>query len=218
MNAAMIDAFAPHRPTAQAIAALLHPHAEVVIHDLKTDRVVDIWNAFSHRQAGDESLLGDDIELHLDRDVFGPYDKAAPDGARLKSITAALRDAKGKRIGLMCINLDVSQFDQAVKLLAAFTSVAEKRPEAMFRQDWREQINLMIRDFLERRRKALKALDREERIALVAELDAAGLFEARNAAPHVASAMAISRATVYALLNGARAGRKPPIAKLGAAQ
>lgn len=209
----MIDPFAPHRPVAQAIAALLHPHAEVVIHDLKADRIVDIWNAFSHRRAGDDSLLGEDIELHLDRDVFGPYDKAGPDGARLKSITAALRDAAGRRIGLLCINVDVSQFDQAAKLLAAFTSAEQPRPEAMFRQDWREQINLMIRAFLERRRKALKALDRAERIALIAELDAAGLFEARNAAPHVASAMAISRATVYALLNAARANPKPEAAQ-----
>lgn len=209
----MLDPFAPHRPIAQAIAALLHPHAEVVIHDLKTDRIVDIWNAFSHRKAGDESLLGDDIEMQLDRDLFGPYDKAGPDGARLKSITAALRDASGERIGILCINLDVSLFDQAAKLLAAFTKVAEPRPEAMFRQDWREHINLTIRAFLESRRKALKALDREERIELIAELDAAGLFEARNAAPHVASAMEISRATVYALLNAARANRKPKAAQ-----
>jgi predicted transcriptional regulator YheO len=209
----MTDLFAAHRPVAQAIAALLHPHAEVVIHDLRSDRIVEIWNAFSHRQAGDESLLGDDIELHLDRDVFGPYDKANVDGARLKSITAALRDAKGKRIGILCINMDVSQFDQALKLIAAFTSVAEPRPEAMFRQDWREHINLTIRAFLEHKRKALKALDRDERIALIAELDAAGLFEARNAAPHVASAMEISRATVYALLNAARANIKPRAAQ-----
>jgi predicted transcriptional regulator YheO len=74
----------------------------------------------------------------------------------------------------------------------------------MFRQDWREHINLVIRAFLEKKRKALKALDREERIALIAEIDAAGLFAARNAAPLVASAMNVSRATVYALLNAAR--------------
>ena len=200
----MKDPFAAHRSVAQAIAALLHPHAEVVVHDLRSDRIVDIWNAFSHRQPGDESLLGDDIELHLDRDVFGPYDKANPDGARLKSITAALRDDNGKRIGLMCINLDVSLFDQAVKLLAAFAAPREPRPEAMFRQDWREHINLTIRVFLDRKRKALKALDREERIALIAEIDAAGLLQARNAVPHVASALDVSRATVYTLLNAAR--------------
>ncbi|HET6622092.1 MAG TPA: PAS domain-containing protein [Dongiaceae bacterium] len=200
----MTDPFAAHRPVAQAIAALLQPHAEVVIHDLRNDRIVDIWNAFSQRKAGDESLLGDDIELHLDRDVYGPYDKANVDGARLKSITAALRDAKGKRIGLMCVNLDVALFDQAIKLLSAFAAPSEPRPEAMFRQDWREHINLVIRAFLESKRKALKALDREERIALIAEIDAAGLFAARNAAPHVASAMNVSRATVYALLNAAR--------------
>ncbi len=200
----MMDIFAVHRPVAQAIAALLHPHAEVVIHDLRSGRIVDIWNAFSHRKPGDDSLLGDDVELHLDRDVFGPYDKANVDGARLKSITAALRDDMGKRIGLMCVNMDVSQFDQAIKLLSAFAAPSEPRPEAMFRQDWREHINLVIRAFLEQKRKALKALDRDERIALIAEIDAAGLFAARNAAPHVASAMNVSRATVYALLNAAR--------------
>src|SRR5262245_8858355 len=131
----MTDPFATHRPIAQAIAALLHPDAEVVIHDLKSDRIAGIWTAFSHRKAGDESLLGDDIELHLDRDVFGPYDKANADGARLKSITAALRDARSKRIGLLCINLDVALFDQAIKLLSAFAAPSEPRPEAMFRQD-----------------------------------------------------------------------------------
>jgi D-arginine utilization repressor len=200
----MIDPFAVHRPTAKAIAALLHPHAEVVIHDLKTDRIVDIWNAFSHRKAGDESLMADDIELHLDRDVYGPYDKANSDGARLKSISAALRDAKGICIGLLCINMDVSLFDQAIKLLSVFAAPTEPRPEAMFRQDWREEISFTIRAFLERKRKALKALERDERIELIAEIDKAGLFAARNAAPHVASAMNVSRATVYALLNAAR--------------
>lgn len=200
----MSDPFAPHRPVAQAIAALLHPHAEVVVHDLRTDRIVEIWNAFSNRSAGDDSLLGDDIELQLDRDVFGPYDKANIDGARLKSITAALRDERGTRIGLLCVNLDVSLFDQAIRLLSAFAAPREPRPEAMFRRDWREHINLVICDFLERQRRALKALDREERVALVAELDAAGLFQARNAVPHVAGALGVSRATVYALLNAAR--------------
>ena len=78
----------------------------------------------------------------------------------------------------MCVNMDVSQFDQAIKLLSAFATPSEPRPEAMFRQDWREHINLVIRAFLEQRRKALKALDREERIALIAEIDAAGLFAA----------------------------------------
>ena len=78
----MKDIFAVHRPIAQAIAALLHPHAEVVIHDLRSGHIVDIWNAFSHRKAGDESLLGDDIELHLDRDVYGPVRQGRTSTAR----------------------------------------------------------------------------------------------------------------------------------------
>jgi D-arginine utilization repressor len=204
----MPDAFSAYRPVAQAVAVLLHPYAEVVIHDLKTDRIVDIWNAFSNRSRGDESLLGDEIELSLDRDVFGPYEKAKPDGTRLKAITSVLRDGRGRRIGLMCINIDLAELDRLSALLTAFTGASEPRPQALFNQDWREQTNLMVRDFLERRRKALKALDRDDRAALIAEFDAAGVFGARNAAPYVAQALNISRATLYTLLGATRSKKK----------
>lgn len=205
----MTDSFAPHKPVAAAIAALLHPHAEVVIHDLGKDRIVDIWNAYSNRKAGDPSLLGDDRELMVDQDVYGPYEKANFDGARQKSVSAALRDPKGKIIGLLCINIDVSAFEAARELLERFTSVAKPRPEALFRNDWREQINLALSDFLERRRKALKALDRDDKIDLIEELDRAGLFHARHAANHVADALNLSRATIYNLLRDARAKSQP---------
>jgi predicted transcriptional regulator YheO len=42
---------------AQAISLLLYPHAEVVLHDLKTGRIAAIYNPFSKRKVGEESLL-----------------------------------------------------------------------------------------------------------------------------------------------------------------
>jgi predicted transcriptional regulator YheO len=195
---------AVHFPTAAAVAALLAPQAEVVVHDLRSDRVAGIWNAFSKRKVGDPSHLGDDPELIGEKDVYGPYEKAAPDGGRLKSVSAVLKDEAGRRIGLLCINFDLAVFDQAIALLGAFAQSQQPRPEPIFAQDWREQINLGIRAFLQARQLTLKALDRADRVALVGALDARNLFATRNAAQHVADALGVSRATIYNLLGDAR--------------
>lgn len=195
-------------PVAEAVAALLHPHAEVVIHDIASDRVVRIWNAFSKRRPGDPSYLGHDPDLLAEAATYGPFEKANNDGSRLKSVSAVLRSAKGDRLGFLCINLDLSKIDAAVALLSAFGMPANALPEPLFRHDWREQINLAIRDFLQTNSTTLRALDRNDRIALMAALDGRGLFETRNAAPFVAQALGISRASVYGLLTAAR-GVKP---------
>lgn len=200
----MPGSLALHFPTAAAIAALLAPQAEVVVHDLRNDRVAGIWNAFSKRKVGDPSHLGDDPELIGEKDVYGPYEKAAPDGGRLKSISAVLKDETGRRIGLLCINFDLAIFDKAMALIGAFTESQQPRPEPIFAQDWREQINLGIRAFLQERQLTLKALDRADRVALVGALDARNLFATRNAAQHVAQALGVSRATIYNLLGDAR--------------
>ena len=87
--ASVVDpAFMPFLTVGAAISALLFPHAEVAIHDLRTDRIVAIWNAFSRREVGDPSLLGDIADQLDAAAVFGPYDKADATGGRLKSVSA----------------------------------------------------------------------------------------------------------------------------------
>jgi predicted transcriptional regulator YheO len=196
--------FALYFPVAEAVAALLNPHAEVVIHDIATDRVVRIWNAFSKRRPGDPSYLGHDPDLLAEAELYGPYEKANQDGGRLKSVSAVLKAPDGKHIGFLCINLDLAKIDAAVALLSAFGMPTSLAPEPLFRHDWREQINLEIRDFLTTNGISLQALDRHDRIALLTALDAKGLFETRNATPFIAQSLGISRASVYGLLAAAR--------------
>jgi predicted transcriptional regulator YheO len=191
-------------PIAEAVAALLHPHAEVVIHDMANDRIVRIWNAFSKRKPGDLSYIGHDPDLLDVADTYGPYEKAHDDGSRLKSVSAVLRSATGEKLGFLCINLDLSKLDAAIALLSAFGMPAAQPPQPLFRHDWRERINLEIRAFLQEHGMSLKALDRSGRMALLASLETKGLFETRNAAPFVAEALGISRASVYGLLAAAR--------------
>jgi len=207
-------ALALYFPIAEAVAALLHPHAEVVIHDLASDRIVRIWSAFSKRKPGDASYLGHDPDLLDVADSYGPYEKAHDDGSRLKSVSAVLRSPAGEKLGFLCINLDLSKLDAAIALLSAFGMPATQPPEPLFRHDWRERINLEIRAFLQEHGTSLKAFDRNDRMALLARLEAKGLFETRNAAPLVAETLGISRASVYGLLAAAReTSRRAPKGK-----
>jgi predicted transcriptional regulator YheO len=188
----------------ETIVRLLHPHAEVVLHDLATGKIAKIWNPFSGRKPGEPSDLdGIDPEI-ADDDVIGPYEKASPKGTRLKSISAIIRPEATIARFLLCINLDVSQFDAAAKLLQNFGATSESRPDWMFRRDIREQINLQIADYLKRHNLSMSSLDQEGRVALIGHLDQSGAFQTRRAVDHIAAALGLSRTTVYVLLRQAR--------------
>lgn len=196
-------------PTCAAIARLLSPNAEVVLHDIATDTIVGMWNGFSNRRPGDPSLLSDLLPDIEDGQMFvGPYEKVTTDGRRLTSISAAVCDADGKARGLLCVNIDQSPLDG---VLAVLTKLAKPpvspRPPALFERDWREQIAVTVESWCQERHLARSSLSRAQRLELTAELDRADLFATRHAAAHAAQALGVSRATVYSLLREARAGR-----------
>lgn len=183
----------------QAIALLLYPHAEVVVHDLKTGRIAAIFNSFSKRKVGDPSLLEELKGLKEIPDVFPPYFQMNWDGRRLRSVSATLRDTNGKPIGLLCINLDISKWEEMQHFLMGWLQgvSGKERPEALFKDDWRERINAFVSEFLKREGLALKSLSKEKKKELVAALHREGAFKAKNAAAYIADVLEISRATIY---------------------
>ncbi|HWD12947.1 PAS domain-containing protein [Pseudochrobactrum sp. sp1633] len=191
-------------PVAMAFNALLYPHAEIVLHDLKTGEIAAIWNSFSGRKSGDLSLLDDDPECYATKAILGPYEKAGDNGQKLKSVTAILRNAQGTAGALLCINLDVSQLDVAQRMLAAFITPQQNRPDALFARDPREQISFAFHQWLQKQQLAASALKKADKIALVSALEARGLFETRYAAEHLATLMGSSRATIYNYLSEIR--------------
>jgi D-arginine utilization repressor len=207
-SAAGPDPFRHLFAVGEAVATLLHPYAEVVIHDLRTGRIVRIWNSFSDRQAGDLSNLKEaEAAFPQDQRVLGPYDKALNSEGRTKSVTAALRDEDNELFGFVCINLDVSLLDRAAAMLSMFASSEMKRPEPIYRNDMKQHINYLVRDFSIKVNRPVDNLTKEERVELVSLVDRDGLFQARNSVKLVATAMKISRASVYNLL--AEAKKKP---------
>jgi predicted transcriptional regulator YheO len=191
---------------AEAIAMLLKPHAEVVIHDLKTTKIAYIANNISRRQVGGSSLTDLKDIGSLDSDVVGPYRKTNFDGRKLKSVTSVLRGKDGTPFGLLCINFDVEPMElarDALNMLTAFQGDG-KQPSALFQSDWQETVNAAIADFLGERGLAASALAKEDHAGLVEALEQEGYFAIRNLVPYLARLLGISRATVYKHLREAR--------------
>jgi len=189
-----------YKPVADAMARLFHPNAEVVIHELSMDRVYYVANPFSDRKIGDASLLKlSNEDLEGDEDIIGPYEKAGEKGQTIRSVTAVLRDDSGQAQGLMCINLDYSNYEPALDLLEALIRPRQRqpRPDILFRNDWRDQIKFEIRDFLSENQLALTRLNLDSRRQLMSRLDEKGLFYAKKSIEQVAAIMGVSRATSY---------------------
>ncbi|CAM5563135.1 helix-turn-helix transcriptional regulator [Streptomyces avidinii] len=188
-------------PVAQAVALLLGPYAEVVLHDPDTDRVLGIWNPMTSRGVGDPSLLGelDDLEPSA-QDVFGPYEKLLVDGRRLTSVSAVLRDPQGRPSAVLCINLDRTPLEQAAAVLSAFGAPTVQRPEPLFEQDWSERIQHIIGSYVRETGRPVERMTRQDRLAVLGRLEEARVFAVRRAAPVVAGALRVSRSTVYGLL------------------
>lgn len=186
-------------PVAQAISLLLHPHGEVVIHDLKTGKIAAIYNNFSKREVGDDSLIEELADYTQLPDVFPVYAKTNWDGRKMKSTTATIRNKKGNPVGLLCINLDISRWDELRHFLDEWSSTQnhQNQTDILFKDDWREKINLYVSEYLKKEGAILKMLSKEKKQDLIKALHREGAFKAKNAATYVADVLDLSRATIY---------------------
>lgn len=189
-------------PTAEAIVKLLHPHAEVVIHDIDANRIAAIFNAFSKRKTGDDALLSQK-DIPRMQESTECYMKTNWDGRQLKSISSLIRDAHNKPVGLLCINLDVSELQACQQLIQQFlqTETIADQPAALFADDWHQRINQYVSQYLHEQKISIKSATRHDKQKLITHLYDIGAFSAKNAANYIASILNISRATVYKYLN-----------------
>jgi len=191
-------------PICDAIALLLQPQAEVVLHDLATETVAHIANPFSHREVGEPSLLHE-IDFRPDVALIGPYEKVNFDGRRLKSVSAVLHES-GRAVGVICINLDVTHLQSAIEMLTALTRVppGAGQPAALFQEDWHERINQYVHAWTARNGVVIADLERAQKQQLVSELAADGAFGGKHAAAYVSRVLQMSRASVYNYLRAAK--------------
>ena len=185
-----------------AVALLFQPFAEVVLHDLATEKVVYLAGNFSKREIGEPSLLHE-IDFQPEERLIGPYEKVNWDGRSIKAISVVLSDHLGKPAAVLCINVDLSDFHSVMRTLSTLIRLPEDKakPASLFKEDWHERINEYIQQWTHARGIRITDMTRQQKRELVVALSTDGAFSARNSAPYISRVLGLGRATVYKYLN-----------------
>lgn len=207
---------------ARAIARTIGPRCEVVLHDYREwDRSGStiVWIENGHvtgrHIGGPTTNLGLEAMRagYASADRFN-YLSRAKDGRTLRSTSIYFQNRTGKLIGSLCINVDVDAFVTARAALDALLGVeaeitGDSDDTETFGTDIGEVLDAQIQAALSRTGKPLPSLTREDRVAVVRHLDEKGAFLVKRAADRIARSLGISRVTVYAYLEEARASGAP---------
>jgi len=189
-----------YEPLIQAIVELFHPFVEAAVHDLEQGKLVAIYHNISQRKVGDPSPLK---ELKVDTKdfpaYFTPYYKQNWDGRPLKCTSITMRNKNGDPVGLICLNIDTSFFQDGYKLLENFlkTKNEAENPIEIFGSQCEEQAISVIQQYLDEKHLSLNHLNRDQKKDLVQQLYRKGIFNFKNAAPFIAKKLNTSRASVY---------------------
>ncbi len=188
---------------AQGLAETFSPFCEVVLHDLRDPRhtILAIHNNLSGREVGEPAT-----ELGLARiadpgfpQVIANYSNAFADGRRAKSTSIGIKDAHGRYVAALCVNVDLTLFSSIQSAMTEFTKVDAARPplENLNRTN-ADALRAAIDQFAARRSKTPRTLRASERKILLRELKEAGFMEVRHATETVGAHLGVSRSTIYA--------------------
>ncbi|MGW4105147.1 helix-turn-helix transcriptional regulator [Streptomyces sp. NPDC004976] len=189
---------------AVALGRMFPGLCEVVLHDLRDPRqaIRVIENNLSGREIGDSAT-----ELGLARiadpeypSVIQNYPNQFPDGRPAKSTSIGIRNATGRYIAALCLNLDVSVLSPvtlALSNLVATDTEHREQPLETLRDRTARELRRTVEALAAERAAAPRSLSREDKKALVRQLHRDGYFDLRDAAQTIADLLGMSRATVY---------------------
>ena len=135
------------------------------------------------------------------------------DGRELRSSTIFIRDEKGRIIGSLCINQDLTDFIVASKLtqeLTAFQrpSTEEEHAEEFFAHDISDVMEDMVRTELELLQKPVAYMQKEDKLALVQRMENKGIFDVKGAVEYVAERLGVTNYTIYNYLKAIRSAKR----------
>ncbi|MCW5221232.1 helix-turn-helix transcriptional regulator [Verminephrobacter aporrectodeae] len=186
---------------AEGIGATFAPFCEVVVHDLLDPEhaIVSIHNNLSGREVGAPAT-----ELGLARisdpeypQLIANYANHFADGRQTKSTSIGIKDAHGKYIAALCMNVDLTLFRGLQNVLGQFSRVEGAPLQESLDPTGANEIRERIDQFAARLATTPHALKSEDRRALIRELKESGCMEIRHAMAIVARHLGVSRATAY---------------------
>ena len=208
------------------LAQAIGPQSEVILHDLTRlpNSIVAIGGNLTNRSVGGpiNTFVLEIIRKGISEDLLN-YMTHMPDGRTFRSSTMFIHDEYGAANACLCINVDVSDL---LKLRDALTTITT--PEALDGSDLVESGNGSDLTFaalvpsekdetfpitvdevmVEAVRQAISTIDvppdlmqKRHKLEVVRLLEERGLFLIRDAVDFVATALGVTRYTIYNYLN-----------------
>lgn len=204
-------------PVCNALAKMIGPHCEVLVHDL-TNPLHSIFYIVNGHLSGREE--GDSIGP-----VFQGFLQAAQDnndmlvnyfyyekGKPFKDTKVLIRGENGRAIGCLCVNVMIEDYLKARDVLQQLCDATPLHHygEAPPEEDKPDELDVfsVARDFIDNACKELYTANdkptKESRKEIVRFLEEKGVFYLKGAVDWVAEAMDVSRFTIYNYLDQIR--------------
>ena len=211
------------RPLTELLSTVVGPNVEVVLHDLTKPEasIVAIANGYiSRRSVGDSILSGPrqdkgfaSAKLKLTargqpfHSIIDDYNTVTAAGQHLHSTTALYRDSEGEPFAALCINVDLTIVEMTHAWLGRMLN--PKREQQTPRQpNESPQVDVLIEEIISdavaKFGKPVPLMNKEEKIHAVEVMLERGLFMVRGGVERAATALHVTRFTVYNYLEALR--------------
>jgi predicted transcriptional regulator YheO len=203
----------PFIPLVDALAVTFGNHCEVVLHDLlNLDKsIVKIANGhITGRQVGAPitdmglRLFEEDKKNGKKNPAVIGYRTRTKEGRELKSTTLFIRDKKGKAVGCLCINIDLTPYLTTKSLVDRIcqtvspgnVEVANDSPEK-FVPDVDSLIAQLIEKAMNTANKPLIAMSKEDKLQIMRDLKKNGFFLIKGSVKRLSEEWGVSIPTIY---------------------
>lgn len=194
---------------------------EIALHDLDRpydSTIVDIRNGhITGRKIGD---CGSNLGLEVIRGTVREGDKFnyithTNDGKTLRSSSVFFYNDKGKACGCLCVNQDITDTIRFESFLRGFNQyeIAVEPVQEVFAQNVGELLDFFIAEGQKHIGKNMDAMNRSEKIEMVAYLDNKGAFQITKSSERVCELLGVSKFTLYHYLDIIRTGNENGVDK-----
>ena len=185
----------------EGLGQALGPNCEIVLHDFSQPEqsIVAIANGhITGRAVGDTlDVLGFQLLRQRPTGDLLNYRTNAKNGKILRSSSIFLRDNDGDIFGAICVNSDISSLINLHEWLRRELSSEEGLVEEHFEHSVEEVLDRLFTTALDSIGKPANDLTREEKVSIVAQLEAKGAFLIRYSVDRVAERLSLSKYTIY---------------------
>jgi predicted transcriptional regulator YheO len=204
---------ARYEPLVEPLALAFGPDSEVVLHDFSRlpHSVVAISGTLSGRQIGGlpTDLALKNISAANPEPYHIGYETVMPNGRVCRSSSIHLFGSSPRPAGSLCINTDVSALKAARDAIDALMGLGERRrpvepaahPVETFHHSVDSLADTIISDAISTVGVPLEMMSKKQKVEVVRVLKDRGFFLLRDGIDLAASALDVSRFTIYKYLN-----------------